>query len=167
MSTEFFRKYIEIIKEAQVVEESERATLAKQHGLEHRKGTYGSELTHPTKGSINVDRYGEWHHEPPGFEYGGKYKSLAHGRYEELADYLKKLSEATGKKNKFVFFAVENDGVVVKINQQLVGSAYTAKELLQLLKNNNITSSDDIYTSSDVDFNIRASKMIEKALAAL
>lgn len=162
MSTNIFRKYIDIINEAQVAEESELATLAKQHGLEHRKGTYGAELTHPTKGSIDVNRYGEWNHYP-----AGSRNSAAHGRYEELANYLKKLSEATGKKNKFVFFAVENDGVVVKINQQLVGSAYTAKELLQLLKDNNITSSDDIYTSSDVDFNIRASKMIEKALAAL
>ena len=93
MSTNIFRKYIDIINEAQVAEESELATLAKQHGLEHRKGTYGAELAHPTKGTVNIDRYGEWHHQPPGFEYGGKYKPLAHGRYEELANYLKKMSD--------------------------------------------------------------------------
>jgi len=87
MSTNIFRKYIDIINEAQVAEESELATLAKQHGLEHRKGTYGSELTHPTKGSINVNRYGEWNHYP-----AGSNNSAAHGRYEELASYLKKMS---------------------------------------------------------------------------
>jgi hypothetical protein len=70
----------------QVNEESELATLAKQHGLEHRKGTYGAELTHPTKGSIDVNRYGEWNHYP-----AGSRNSAAHGRYEELANYLKKM----------------------------------------------------------------------------
>jgi hypothetical protein len=75
-----------------VDEESELADLAKQHGMEHRPRGNRAELSHPTKGKINVDRYGEWHHEPPGFEYGGKYKPLAHGRYEELANYLKKMS---------------------------------------------------------------------------
>jgi hypothetical protein len=87
MSTDIFRKYIDIINEAQVNEDSELATLAKQHGLEYRKGTYGAELEHPTKGSINIDRYGEWNHYP-----AGSNNSMAHGRYEELARYLKKMS---------------------------------------------------------------------------
>jgi hypothetical protein len=76
----------------QVNEESETATLAKRHGMEHRLRGNRVELSHPTKGKINVDRYGEWHHQPPGFEYGGKYSPLAHGRYDELANYLKKMS---------------------------------------------------------------------------
>ena len=73
-------------------EESDTETLAKRHGMEHRLQGNRIELTHPTKGKINVDRYGEWHHQPPGFEYGGKYSPLAHGRYDELARYLKKMS---------------------------------------------------------------------------
>ena len=94
MSTDIFRKYIDIINEAQnnISEESELADLAKQHGMEYRPRGNRAELSHPTKGNINVDRYGEWHHEPPGFEYGGKYSPLAHGRYEELPNYLKKMS---------------------------------------------------------------------------
>jgi hypothetical protein len=84
MSTEFFRKYIEIINEA---EESETAAMAKRYGMEHRQKTYGAELTHPTKGSIDIDRYGEWNHYP-----AGSNNSVAHGRYEELANYLKKMS---------------------------------------------------------------------------
>jgi len=87
MSTEFFRKYINIINETQVNEDSELAALAKQHGLEHRQKTYGAELTHPTKGLIDIDRYGEWNHYP-----AGSNNSAAHGRYEELANYLKKMS---------------------------------------------------------------------------
>jgi hypothetical protein len=73
--------------EAQVNEESETATLAKRHGMEHRQKTYGAELTHPTKGLIDIDRYGEWNHYP-----AGSNNSVAHGRYEELARYLKKMS---------------------------------------------------------------------------
>jgi len=70
-----------------VNEESELSSLAKQHGLDHRKSTYGAELTHPTKGKINVDRYGEWNHYPAGSK-----NSAAHGGYEELGNYLKKMS---------------------------------------------------------------------------
>jgi hypothetical protein len=87
MSTDIFRKYIDIINEAQVNEDSELATLAKRHGMEHRQKTYGAELTHPTKGLIDIDRYGEWNHYP-----AGSNNSVAHGRYEELARYLKKMS---------------------------------------------------------------------------
>ena len=71
----------------QVNEESETATLAKRHGMEHRQKTYGAELTHPTKGLIDIDRYGEWNHYP-----AGSNNSVAHGRYNELARYLKKMS---------------------------------------------------------------------------
>lgn len=71
----------------QVNEESETATLAKRHGMEHRQKTYGSELSHPTKGLISIDRYGEWNHYP-----AGSNNSAAHGGYEELANYLEKMS---------------------------------------------------------------------------
>ena len=87
MSSNIFRKYIDLINEAQVNEESELAALAKQHGMEHRQQTYGAELTHPTKGKININRYGEWNHYP-----AGSRNSAAHGGYEELANYLKKMS---------------------------------------------------------------------------
>jgi hypothetical protein len=78
-------RYFEL--EDDVVEESNLATLAKQHGMEHRQQTYGAELSHPNKGSINVNRYGEWNHYPAGSK-----NSAAHGGYKELADYLKKMS---------------------------------------------------------------------------
>ena len=71
----------------QVDKESELAALAKQHGMEHRQDTYGAELKHPTNGSVNVDRYGEWNHYPAGSK-----NSAAHGGYKELANYLKKMS---------------------------------------------------------------------------
>jgi hypothetical protein len=87
MSSSVFRKYIDLINEAQVNEESELVTLAKQHGMEHRQQTYGAELTHPTKGKININRYGEWNHYP-----AGSRNSAAHGGYEELPNYLKKMS---------------------------------------------------------------------------
>ena len=70
-----------------ISEESELATLAKQHGMEHRRGTYGAELTHPNNGSININRYGEWNHYPAGSK-----NSAAHGGYKELTNYLKKMS---------------------------------------------------------------------------
>jgi hypothetical protein len=83
----YFELEDDTVAEGNINEESELAALAKQHGMEHRQQTYGAELTHPNKGSINVNRYGEWNHYPARSK-----NSAAHGGYKELADYLKKMS---------------------------------------------------------------------------
>lgn len=78
---------LEKLLQRPVKEESDLSGLAKQHGMDYNKQTYGAELKHPTKGTIGINRYGEWNHYPAGTR-----NSAARGNYEDLANYLQKLS---------------------------------------------------------------------------
>jgi len=37
-------------------------TIAKKHGFKYTSLAYGAKMKHPTKGEIDINRYGEWHH---------------------------------------------------------------------------------------------------------
>jgi hypothetical protein len=54
--------------------------------------------------------------------------------------------------NKFVFFGAAEGEVLVSIDQQPVGSAATAEDLARILMINGVSTADDIYTSSSIDF---------------
>jgi hypothetical protein len=53
---------------------------------------------------------------------------------------------------KFVFFGAADGEVTVSIDQQPVGSASTADDLARILMENAVSTADDIYTSSTIDF---------------
>lgn len=52
----------------------------------------------------------------------------------------------------FVFLNAEDRGIVVSIDQQVVGRAVNAMELAELFAVNNITTENDIFCSSSIDF---------------
>lgn len=53
---------------------------------------------------------------------------------------------------KFVFFNAIDRQVQVSIEHVVVGSASNAAELLAILQQHNVTQSDNLFFSSDVDF---------------
>ena len=49
-------------EEVEQVNEDNLDSIAKKHGMEFNRTTYGAGMKHPTKGEISINRYGEWHH---------------------------------------------------------------------------------------------------------
>jgi hypothetical protein len=54
--------------------------------------------------------------------------------------------------SKFVFFGAADGEVLVSIDQQPVGSASTAEDLARILMTNGVSTADDCYCSSSIDF---------------
>ena len=54
--------------------------------------------------------------------------------------------------NKFVFFGAADGEVTVSVDQQPVGSAATADDLARILMINGVSTADDLYNSSSIDF---------------
>jgi hypothetical protein len=52
----------------------------------------------------------------------------------------------------FVFLTAEDGGIVVSVNKNVVGCAFSAEELAEVFTANNVTADADIYFSSSVDF---------------
>ena len=65
---------------------------------------------------------------------------------------------------KSVFFGAEHGTVLVTIDSRPAGVAFTAKELLKLLRKHNVTHADKLMQSSDFEFDPTAERMLNKAL---
>jgi hypothetical protein len=67
-------------------------SIAKKHGMELKKTTYGAGMKHPTHGEVSINRYGEWNHYPAGSK-----SSKAHGNstdnFVSLDKHLSSLKE--------------------------------------------------------------------------
>ena len=63
------------------------AAFAKEHGFTWHRSTYGAEMKHPEKGSIEINRYGEWKHSKDG-------KMVKHGQDQSsLEKHLSSVKE--------------------------------------------------------------------------
>ena len=86
-----------LAKEESELHEDNLDSIAKKHGMKLNKTTYGAGMTHPTKGEVSVNRYGEWNHYPAGSK-----SSKAHGdstdKFSSLDKHLSTLKE--GKFNQ-------------------------------------------------------------------
>lgn len=50
--------------------------IAKKHGMQLNRTTYGAGMKHPTHGEVSVNRYGEWHHKGKTGDSTDKFASL-------------------------------------------------------------------------------------------
>ena len=79
-------------EEVELNEDESLDSIAKKHGMEYKKTTYGAGMKHKTKGEISINRYGEWHHYPAGSK-----SSKAHGgsdnNFASLDKHLSSLKE--------------------------------------------------------------------------
>lgn len=80
------------IKEEVELNEDNLDSIAKKHGMEFNRTTYGAGMKHKTKGEVSINRYGEWHHYPAGSK-----SSKAHGdsasNFGSLDKHLSTLKE--------------------------------------------------------------------------
>ena len=80
--------------------------IANKHGMKYHPGTYGANMSHPTKGYVNVNRYGEWGHYKQGRFDRGHGSATAHGdssqHFKDLDKHLSSLKEASPAKNQDV-----------------------------------------------------------------
>jgi len=79
-------------EEVELNEDESLDSIAKKHGMEYKKTTYGAGMKHKTKGEISINRYGEWHHYPAGSK-----SSKAHGssdnNFASLDKHLSSMKE--------------------------------------------------------------------------
>ena len=54
--------------------------------------------------------------------------------------------------SKFVFFGAAEGQVIVFVDSRQVGAASTAEDLARILLENGVSTADDIYNSSTIDF---------------
>jgi hypothetical protein len=80
------------IKEEVELNEDNLDSIAKKHGMEFNRTTYGAGMKHKTKGEVSINRYGEWNHYPAGSRH-----SKAHGdssfNFKDLDKHLSTLKE--------------------------------------------------------------------------
>ena len=75
----------------------------------------------------------------------------------------------------FVYFNAENAQVKLSIDSAVIGYAYNAQQLANMLRANNVTQNNEMYFSSSVDFaseegfanDNAAHEIIESAVALL
>jgi len=73
--------------------------IAKKHGMKYHRGTYGANMSHPTKGYVDINRYGEWSHHKQGNEFSGRGHGASTARgdssqhFSDLDQHLSSLSE--------------------------------------------------------------------------
>ena len=76
--------------------------IAKKHDMKYHPGTYGANMSHATKGYVNINRYGEWGHYKQGRFDRGHGLATAHGdssqHFKDLDKHLSTLKE--GKFNQ-------------------------------------------------------------------
>ena len=75
------------IKEEVELNEDNLDSIAKKHGMEFNRTTYGAGMKHPTKGEISINRYGEWHHT------GTKAQGDSTDKFASLDKHLSTLKE--------------------------------------------------------------------------
>lgn len=61
--------------------------IAKKHGMEFNRTTYGAGMKHPKHGEISINRYGEWHHK------GTKAQGDSTDKFSSLDKHLATLKE--------------------------------------------------------------------------
>jgi hypothetical protein len=67
-------------------------SIAKKHGMEFKKTTYGAGMKHPTHGEVSINRYGEWNHYPAGSK-SSKAHGDSTGNFSSLDKHLSSLKE--------------------------------------------------------------------------
>jgi hypothetical protein len=71
--------------------------IAKKHDMKYHPGTYGANMSHATKGYVNINRYGEWGHYKQGRFDRGHGLATAHGdssqHFKDLDKHLSSLKE--------------------------------------------------------------------------
>jgi hypothetical protein len=56
--------------------EDNLGAIAKKHGMELKRTTYGAGMKHPTHGEVSINRYGEWNHKGKTGDSSNKFSSL-------------------------------------------------------------------------------------------
>ena len=93
LKTGGIKSLFKTIEEGKVeLNEDNLDSIAKKHGMEFKKTTYGAGMKHPTHGEVSINRYGEWNHYPAGSK-----SSKAHGNstdnFASLDKHLSSLKE--------------------------------------------------------------------------
>ena len=93
LKTGGIKSLFKTIEEGKVeLNEDNLDSIAKKHGMELKKTTYGAGMKHPTHGEVSINRYGEWNHYPVGSK-----SSKAHGdssnNFSSLSKHLASLKE--------------------------------------------------------------------------
>jgi hypothetical protein len=111
--------------------------IAKKHGMKYHPGTYGANMSHATKGYVNVNRYGEWGHYKQGRFDRGHGLATAHG---DSSQHFKDLDKHLGTLKEGVEVQMGKDGDKVTTDmlrgREAGGKSNAFKSFKQQLKTN-------------------------------
>jgi hypothetical protein len=113
-------------KEEVELNEDNLDSIAKKHGMEFKRTTYGAGMTHPKHGEVSINRYGEWHHYPAGSK-SSKAHGDSTGNFSSLDKHLSTLKEETVPK--------KNTDIADKSYLKDMGKKPTIKSDLKNFKN--------------------------------
>jgi hypothetical protein len=82
-------------EEVEHINENDLSAIAKKHGMEYTKTTYGAGMSHPTKGKISINRYGEWNHFPAGSKSSHGHGDGGTDNFASLDKHLSSLKEGS------------------------------------------------------------------------
>ena len=85
--------------------EDNLGAIAKKHGMELKRTTYGAGMKHPTHGEVSINRYGEWNHK-------GKTGNSSNN-FSSLDKHLTSLKEEVDAAAEFVLEYESKDGKFV------------------------------------------------------
>ena len=73
---EMLRNKKKVKEETEQLDEDNLDSIAKKHGMELKRTTYGAGMKHPTHGEVSINRYGEWNHKGKTGDSSNKFSSL-------------------------------------------------------------------------------------------
>jgi len=79
-------------EEIEHLDEDNLDSIAKKHGMDLKRTTYGAGMKHPTHGEVSINRYGEWNHYPAGSK-SSKAHGNSTGNFASLDKHLSSLKE--------------------------------------------------------------------------
>jgi hypothetical protein len=139
LKTGGIKSLFKTIEEGKVeLNEDNLDSIAKKHGMEFKKTTYGAGMKHPTHGEVSINRYGEWNHYPAGSK-----SSKAHGNstdnFASLDKHLSSLKEEASQEE----FTKEMQDQKAKFDGKKKG-ADVAKPSVQAVKNEEVEQLDEL-----------------------
>lgn len=94
-------------KEEVELNEDNLDSIAKKHGMEFNRTTYGAGMKHKTKGEVSINRYGEWNH----YKAGSKSSNAqgdSTGNFSSLDKHLSTLKEESEQLDELNYGTVKS-----------------------------------------------------------
>jgi hypothetical protein len=129
------------MKEETKLTEDNLSAMAKKHGMEYKKTTYGANMSHPTHGEVSINRYGEWKHKGVSGDSSNQFSSLN----KHLSSLKEKtVDEAVQKVDIPAYLRKQQGQTPLKLSDLKRKDTISDKENLAKLRNEESAQLDEL-----------------------